>query len=128
MLAAFFGQLRNLRMSIGAEGSANHVLAVEFLARAGVIEQKSATLLPLTPQESPAKLRNGNIDAAVLMGTWETPAVRQLLIAKKIDLMGIRKADAFVAWYPFLNKLVLPTEVANMAPKRCTDFGLRLKA
>jgi TRAP-type uncharacterized transport system substrate-binding protein len=111
-------QLRNLRISIGPEGSASHVLALEFLARAGVIDQKSATLLPLKPQESSAKLLNGEIDAAVLMGAWETPAVRQLLIAKGIDLAGIRRADAWVALYPYLNKLVLPAGVGNMAENR----------
>jgi TRAP-type uncharacterized transport system substrate-binding protein len=111
-------QLRNLRISIGPEGSASHLLALEFLARVGAIEQKSATLLALTPQESSAKLPNGDIDAAVLMDAWETPAVRQLLTARDIDLVGIRRADAFVALYPYLNKLVLPAGVADMAANR----------
>lgn len=111
-------QLRNLRISIGPEGSAGHVLMLEFLARVGIIDQKSATLLPLKPQEASAKLLNGEIDAAVLMGAWETPAVRQLLIAKGIDLAGIRRADAWVALYPYLNKLVLPAGVASMAENR----------
>jgi TRAP-type uncharacterized transport system substrate-binding protein len=111
-------QLRNLRISIGPEGSASHVLALEFLAGVGVIEQRSGTLLPLTPQESSAKLLNGDIDVAVLMDAWGTPAVQRLLIAKEIDLVGFHRADAFVALYPFLNKLVLPAGVANMADNR----------
>ena len=111
-------QLRNLRISIGPEGSASHKLALEFLARVGVFEQKSATLLFLTPEESSAKLMNGDIDAVVLMGAWETPAVRQLLVAKDIDLVPIRRADAFVALYPFLNKLILPAGVADMEKNR----------
>jgi TRAP-type uncharacterized transport system substrate-binding protein len=111
-------QFRSLRISIGHEGSASHVLALEFLARVGIIDQKSATLLPLKPTEASAKLLNGEIDAAVLMGAWETPAVRQLLIAKEVDLAGIRRADAWVALYPFLNKLVLPAGVASMAENR----------
>jgi TRAP-type uncharacterized transport system substrate-binding protein len=118
-------QLRNLRISIGPEGSASHVLARQFLARVDVIDQKSATLFPLKPQEASAKLVNGEIDAAVLMGAWDTTAVRQLLIAKEIDLASIRRADAFVALYPFLNKLVLPAGVANMAENRpATDVLL----
>ena len=110
--------LRNLRISIGPEGSASHKLALEFLARVGVIEQKSATLLSLTPKESSAKLMNGDIDAVVLMGAWETPAVGQLLVAKDIDLVPIHRADAFVDLYPFLNKLVLPAGVADLAQNR----------
>ena len=111
-------QLRNLRISIGPEGSASHVLSKQFLARAGVIDQKSATLLPLAPQEASAKLLHGEIDAAFLMGAWETPAVRQLLIAKEINLESFGRADAWVALYPFLNKLVLPAGVASMAENR----------
>jgi TRAP-type uncharacterized transport system substrate-binding protein len=111
-------QLRNLRISIGPEGSASHMLVLKFLARVDVIGQKSATLLPLTPQESAAKLINGDIDASFLMGAWETPAVQQLLLAKEIDLASIRRADAWVALYPFLNKLVVPAGVASMAENR----------
>jgi hypothetical protein len=111
-------QLRSLRISIGPEGSASRALSLEFLARVGIIDQKSATLLPQTPQESAAKLLNGDIDAAILVDAWETPVVQQLLTAKEISLTNIRRADAFVALYPYLNKLVLPAGVANMAENR----------
>jgi TRAP-type uncharacterized transport system substrate-binding protein len=111
-------QLRNQRISIGPEGSASHKLALEFLARVGVFDQKSATLLSITPQESSSKLLDGDIDAAVLMGAWETPIVRQLLVAPNIDLVPIRRADTFVALYPFLNKLILPAGIANMEENR----------
>jgi len=111
-------QLQNLRISIGPEGTASHFLSLEFLVRVGVIEQNSATLLSLSPQESSAKLLNRDIDAAVLMGAWETPAVQQLLLAKGIDLASIRRADAWAALYPFLNKLVVPAGVASMAENR----------
>ena len=64
------------------------------------------------------ELLNGGIDAAILTGAWETPAVQQLLVAKEIDLAEIRRADAWVSLYPFLNKLILPAGVANMAENR----------
>jgi len=111
-------QLRNLRISIGTEGRASHVLALEFLARAGVIDQKSGTLVPLAPEEAAAKLLNGDVDASILMGAWETPVVQRLLLAKEIDLASIRRADAWVDLYPFLNKLVLPAGVADMGRNR----------
>ena len=112
------GQLRNLRISIGPQGSASHLLALEFLARVGIIDQRSATLLSLTPQEASAKLLSGEIDAAILIGAFETPAVRQLLMAKEIHLASIRRVDAWVALYAFLYKLVLPAGVADMAENR----------
>jgi TRAP-type uncharacterized transport system substrate-binding protein len=111
-------QLRGLRISIGPEGSASHALSLEFLSRVGIIDEKSATLLSLTPQESAARLLHGDIDVAVLMGAWDSPLIQQLLTAKEVDLMSIRRADAFVALYPYLNKLVLPAGVADMAANR----------
>ena len=55
---------------------------------------------------------------AVLMGAWESPAVQRLLTAAEINLVSIRRADAFVALYPYLNRLVLPAGVADMAANR----------
>jgi TRAP-type uncharacterized transport system substrate-binding protein len=111
-------QHRSLRISIGPEGSAGHVLALDFLARAGLIDQKSMTFLSLRQQEAAEKLQSGEIDGAILMGAWETPAVQELLVAKDINLLSVRRADAWVDLYPFLNKLVLPAGVANMAENR----------
>jgi TRAP-type uncharacterized transport system substrate-binding protein len=111
-------ELHNLQISIGPEGSSSRALSLEFLARVGIIDQKTATLLALTPQESATKLLNGDIDVVVLMSAWESPMVRRLLTAAEINLVSIRRADAFVALYPYLNRLVLPAGVADMAANR----------
>jgi TRAP-type uncharacterized transport system substrate-binding protein len=111
-------QLTGMRISIGPEGSASHALAQEFLARVGIINQKTATLLSLPLQETAAKLESGEIDVAALLEAWETPVVHELLNAKDVDLDSIPRADAFVALYPFLQKLVLPAGVGNMQQNR----------
>jgi len=49
-------QLRGLRISIGPEGSSSRALALQLLERVGIIDQKSATLLSLTPSESAFQL------------------------------------------------------------------------
>jgi len=110
--------LRGLRISIGPEGSGSHVLAEEFLARVGIIDEKTATLLSLPPEESAAKLQSGEIDAAILLTAWETPVVHELLAAKDVSLDSAARADAFVALYPFLQKLILPAGVADMKANR----------
>jgi len=109
--------LRGLRISIGPEGSGTHALAVEFLARVG-IDRRGAKLLPLAPDVAAEKLLHGEIDAVALLEAWESPVVRQLLSAKGIDLAGIPRADAFVALYPFLSKVVLPAGVGDMVRNR----------
>lgn len=77
------------------------MLALKLLGHAGLIDQESATLLSLTPTESAQKLMNGEIDVAIFLDGWESPAVQQLLNAKSITLESTPRADAFVALYPF---------------------------
>jgi TRAP-type uncharacterized transport system substrate-binding protein len=113
-----YENLGGLRISIGPEGSASHALAEEFLTRVGIIDKKSATLLALSARESAAQLQSGQIDAAVLLDAWETPIVHELLTAKDVSLDSVPRADAFVALYPFLNKLTLPAGVADMKENR----------
>jgi len=111
-------QLRTQRLSVGPEGSAGRALSLEFLARVGIIDQRSGTLLALTPAEAAQKLQRGDIDTAILLDAWESRDVQQLLASEEVELKSIRRADAFVALYPYLNKLVLPAGVANMAENR----------
>lgn len=117
-LSAKRDSLRGLRIAVDQEGSAANKLSVEFLAREGIIDKKSATLLPLTPKESAKKLLDGEIDAAVVLDAWRSPVVQDFFAIKDIKLTNIRRADAFVALYPFLNKLVLPAGVANLMENR----------
>ena len=117
--------LRNLRISIGPEGSTSHDLSLKLLGRSGVIDVKSATLLPYTPTDSAEKLILGEIDVAILSDGWESPAVQRLLNANGVSLESVPQADAFDALYPFLDKLVLPAGVIDMsAPKPERDVVL----
>jgi len=110
--------LRSLRISIGPEGSASRAQSLEFLARVGIFDQKSATILNFPPQESAQKLMAGETDVAIYVDSWETPVVQQLLKSPEVNLASMRRADAFVALYPYLNKLVLPAGVADLAENR----------
>ncbi len=118
--------LAGKRVSIGPEGSAEHALSLEFLARVGVIDQGSGTtLLSLTPQEASDKLLRGDIDVAIVLDPFDSPLVRKLLAADNVALANIARADAFVALYPFLSKVVLPAGVGDMANNRPpTDVAL----
>jgi TRAP-type uncharacterized transport system substrate-binding protein len=109
--------LRGLRISTGPEGSGTRQLSVELFRRAGVIRENS-TLLALSQKESIDELEKGEIDAVVLLGAWESPVVQHLLGRESLQLGSVLRADAFVALYPYLNKLVLPAGVADMAENR----------
>ena len=108
---------RGRRVSIGPEGSAGRALALEILKRTK-IDAVVGKLLSFPPQEAADKLIAGDIDIAFIVSGWDSPAVRQLIEAEKIALVTVPRPDAFIALYPFLNKVVLPAGVADLATNR----------
>src|SRR5271170_3044169 len=106
--------LRGKKISIGREGSGTRALALELLKRTG-LERQVDELLGLAPREAAEKLLAGEIDVAFMMASWDSSIVQQLLADEHILLSGFPRADAFVALYPFLNKVVLPRGVIDLA-------------
>ena len=106
--------LRGRRVSIGPEGSGTRALALDLIKRTGV-EQQIGEWLALAPRPSAEKLAAGEIDVAFMMTAWDSPVVRQLLSDDRIGLSSFPRADAFVALYPYLNKVVVPRGVADLA-------------
>jgi TRAP transporter TAXI family solute receptor len=110
-------RLRGRTISIGPEGSGTHTLSHELMTRTGS-ERLIGKVLNLTPQEASEKLLNGEIDAAFMMTAWGSPVVQRLLADDRVELTGFPHADAFVALYPFLNKVVVPRGVADILNDR----------
>ena len=102
------------RISIEPEGSATRVLARRLLELNG-IDEASVQLLGLAPQQSAEALLRGDIDGVILLTSWRSPVVQKLLLAEGIELQGYPRADAYVARFPNLDKVVLPTGVADFA-------------
>jgi TRAP-type uncharacterized transport system substrate-binding protein len=107
-------KLTSKRISIEPQGSATRVLARRLLALNGVTE-KSVVLLGLPPEQSAEALLHGGIDGAVMLSSWRSPVVRRLLVADGVVLESYPRADAYVALFPSLSKVVLPTGVADLA-------------
>jgi len=116
--------LRGRKVAIGPEGSSTRHIAERFLALNGVSENQ-LQLLPLTDTEAADALLKGEIDAAAIAATWDTEAVRRLLSSSEANLFGSPRANAYVALYPYLTKLVVPQGVGNLATNRpSTDVNL----
>ena len=109
--------LRGKKISIGPEGSGTRALALELLARNGV-DRRFAELLPLTPQVAGEKLLRNEIDAALMVASWDSAVVQRLLADENIDLATFPRADAYVALYPYLNKVTVPEGVSDLAKNR----------
>jgi TRAP-type uncharacterized transport system substrate-binding protein len=107
--------LRGRKVSIGPEGSATRALALDLRKRTGT---QMAEVLALAPQPAGDKLLAGEIDVAFMMTAWEAPVVQRLLADERVELNGFPYADAFVALYPFLRKVVVPRGVTDLAKGR----------
>jgi TRAP-type uncharacterized transport system substrate-binding protein len=107
--------LRGRKVSIGPEGSGTRALSLELLKRNGIDD---AVLLGLTPEAAGEKLLAGEIDAAFIVTSWDAPVVRQLIVDERVELASFPRADAYVALYPYLSRLVLPAGVGDLGKRR----------
>jgi TRAP-type uncharacterized transport system substrate-binding protein len=108
------------KISIGAEGSGTRALALELIKRIG-IEGQVSEFLALSPQVAAEKLLAGEIDVAFMIAAWDSAVVQQLLADERIAIASYPRADAYVALYPFLNKVVVPRGVRDLAKDRPPD-------
>ena len=111
------GQLQGWRISIGPVGSVSRPLALKLLALNGVDVTK-LKLLDYAPEQAQQALLAKELEAALLVSDWDSPVVQSLARAPGIRLIGFERADAYVALFPFLTKLVLPRGVADLASDR----------
>jgi len=109
--------LRGRKIAIGPQGSGTRALSLELIKRVG-IEGQIGEVLALGPREAVEKLLAGDIDVAFMMNSWDSPVVQQLLADERVALSGFPRADAFVALYPFLNKVIVPRGVTDLPRDR----------
>ena len=105
------------RISIGPEGSATRPVALKLLGLNGV-DAGQLHLFGYLPQQAAQALLAGQLDAALMVTGWDSSAVQSLARAPDIQLLGFPRADAYVALFPVLSKLVLPAGVADLAANR----------
>ena len=105
------------RFSIGPQGSGTRALALRLLALNGISEDM-VQLLALPPKEAAEALLKGQIEIAILVASWDSPIVQQLLESEDVSIYSLPNADAYVALLPFLNRLVVPANAGNMEKER----------
>lgn len=109
--------LQARRLSIGREGSATRALSLQLL-KLNAENPRFIDLQGLTPEQEGEELVQGRIDAALMLTAWDSPVVRRLIVADSIDLVSFPRADAYVALFPYLTKLVVPMGVGDLARER----------
>ena len=105
---AQFGDLRGKRVSIDP-----HAGVMLDLLRANGLE-KDVTVIPLAPAAGGEALRRGEVDCACMLTVADDPTLRKLLADERVSLMSFRRADAFVALFPYLSRVTIPRGVGSL--------------
>lgn len=103
-------QLRDLagkRIAIGSEGSGTQPLARLLLETTGV-SARTATLLPLSPEEASAALAKGTIDAAIVVSGVSAPVVNDLVRRPDVEVVNLVHAQAIARQHAVMTPLVIP--------------------
>ncbi len=108
------GQLRGLRVSVGAVGSGTRALVLRLLQANGV-PRDGVGLASLDSRDSAKALLEGRLDGAFFVGSPQGSAVGQLLASTGVRLFDFTRAPAYARRYRFLSDLVLPRGVADLA-------------
>ena len=106
--------LKGKKVSVGPEGSDSRALVSELLKRGSLDISSHFKVAGLLPEETELALISDKIDAAVLVSSFASPVVRKLVSTPGIYLANFARADAYVARFPSLTKLVLPMGVADL--------------
>ncbi len=105
------------KISVGPEGSGTRKVALDVINLLGMDEQ-GAQLLALPTASAVQALLDGQIDMVVLVSPLHGVHVQRLLAQPEIKMLSYRRADAYVALRPYLNKLLLPQGVIDMRHNR----------
>ena len=97
----------------GRRSAARARCSAVVLARSR-IDADSVLLLRLPPAAAAEALIGRRIDAAVILDTWDAPAVQQLLAAPGISILPLKRVDAYVDLYPYLDKAILPEGIGDL--------------
>ncbi len=106
--------LLDIRVSIGPPKSRSNTAARNLLLLNG-IDPSKLQLFEYEPARAAALLQAGNLDAQFIVSNGISPVIKQLLRTEGISLADFQRADAYVALYPELTKLVVPAGVGSLA-------------
>jgi TRAP transporter TAXI family solute receptor len=116
-------ELRDLlgkRVAVGIPGSGTRVLALRLLELNGVVDEhgigrENTDIRSIGGDDALKALKTDNVDAALFVGGAETPVIQQALREPGIQLMSLKRADAYPRHFPYISKLSLPQGAIDLA-------------
>ena len=106
--------LRNKYVAIGEHGSGTFALSVKLLRAAG-IDSNNTAILDLNDSKACDLLKKGEIDALFRVISATSPKIKNCFENRKLRLLPIRRIDAFILRFPYLEKVTLPEGAIDLA-------------
>ncbi|MDT7837855.1 TAXI family TRAP transporter solute-binding subunit [Aquabacterium sp. OR-4] len=107
-------QLQGWTLNVGAAGSGVPPLMARLLSLNGLAPQ-AVQLSNLATTPAVVELLEGRLDALALATAPEAPMVQMLLRTPGIRLLDLAQSEAYARRLPFLNPVLLPRGVADLA-------------
>ena len=102
------------RFAAGLPGSGTRLLADTLFAPSMFPSGSPPTLVDAGGLEAARALLAGEVDAAMFVSAPDAPAVQQLLHAPGIELLSLRRAEAFTRQFPFFTRIDLPEGAVDL--------------
>jgi uncharacterized protein len=100
-------QLQGLRVAVGAEKSGSRKVALKLFEQARMAP-KDLTLLPYMGLESVEALRQGKVDAVLMVMPRDSSTLQAMLNVPGIQLASLQKTAAIIERNPYLEATLLP--------------------
>jgi len=106
-------ELRGLRIGVGEIGSGAYSASTYLLALNGVNEQNTAFLV--APSAKAAEdLEAGKLDVMIVVTGAESPLLMDLLNQPNIDVLAVKRANAYTSRHKFIFSVVLDEGVIDL--------------
>ena len=113
-------------VAIGERGSGTFALSKKILHEAG-LESNNTVILDMNDSHACALLKKGEIDALFRVISASSPTIRSCLESPLLKPLPIRRIDAFILRFPYLERVTLPEGAISIA-KNIPDHNLDLLA
>lgn len=107
-------QFKGMRLAVGPEGSGTRALA-EAMLKANTITSAEISLSPLGAEAAVQAVSAGELDGVFLVMAPNAPLIQTLLRQQHLHLMSFSQADAYTRLLPYLEKIVLPQGIVDLA-------------
>ncbi len=100
-------------IAAGPEGSGTRIMVKQVLADNGLAEP-DVHLSPLTAREGIKPLLKGEIDILMTVTQIETPIIKELVSTPEVQLLNLKRAEAYSRFHNYLTHVVVPEGLVDM--------------